>query len=87
MDEVQFAVHPRLMDVRLFKTEEEAEEFSMQTKGSSAVGHGSKGAYVGTPTVPVEAIAYGIDTACRKLNLAVDLGFEWIPGLTWGQCH
>jgi hypothetical protein len=87
LDEVQFAVHPSLMDVRLFKTEEEAKEFSKMNEGSSAIGHGSKGPYVGTKTTPVVAIEHGIKTACNKLNLAVDLGFEWIPGLTWGQCH
>lgn len=34
-DEVQFAVHPSLMDVRLFKTEDEAKEFSKMNEGSS----------------------------------------------------
>lgn len=80
-------MHPSLMDVRLFKTEEEAKEFMKDNQGCSAIGHGSKGPYIGTKTTPVDAIEYGIKTACNKLNLAVDLGFEWIPGLTWGQCH
>lgn len=86
-DEVQFAVHPSLMQVKVFDSEEDAKVFAKTNKGCSAVGHGSKGAYVGLPTVPVEAISVGISQACKRLNLAVELGFEWIPGITWGQCH
>lgn len=86
-DEVQFAVHPSLMKVKVFETEEAAKVFSKEHQGCSAVGHGSKGYYVGLKTAPVEAIEHGINQACKKLNLGVQLGFEWIPGLTWGQCH
>lgn len=86
-DEVQFAVHPSLMQVRLFNTEEEAKVFANNNQGCSAVGHGSKGPYVGEKTTPVEAIEQGIKQACTNLSLNVELGFEWIPGLTWGQCH
>jgi hypothetical protein len=86
-DECQFAVHPSLMKVKLFDNEEEAKAFTKQEQGCSAVGHGSKGAYVGLKTVPVEAIEKGIQAACQELYLRVSLGFEWIPGSTWGQCH
>jgi len=87
LDECQFAVHPSILKIRVFKNEEEAKEFAKQHKGSSAVGHGSKGYYVGLQTVPVEAIDFGIKSAVSKLGLNVELGFEWIPGLTWGMCH
>ena len=86
-DECQFAVHPSLMKVKGFKTDEEAKDFSKTAVGCSAVGHGSKGAYVGLRTVPVDAIDSGITSAVKYLDLNVDLGFEWIPGLTWAQCH
>lgn len=86
-DECQFAVHPSLMKVKVFSTEDEAKAFSKTTEGSSAIGHGSKGYYVGLKTVPVEAIASGIKQACQDMQLHVDLGFEWIPGTTWAQCH
>lgn len=84
-DEQQLAVHPRLLEIKSFATEEEAKEF--KPEGCSAIGHGSKGYYVGLETEPVKAIAFGINRACKELNLRVDLGFEWIPGLTWGMCH
>lgn len=84
-DEVQMAVHPKLLNVIPFKTEEEAK--AALTEGCSAIGHGVKGPYVGFKTQPVECIAEAIKDACEELKLKVDLGFEWIPGLTWGQCH
>ena len=84
-DEQQMACHPSLMTVKGFATEEEAK--AALVEGSSAIGHGSKGAYVGFKTEPVVCIAEGIKSACEELKLRVDLGFEWIPGKSWGQCH
>lgn len=84
-DEQQMACHPKLMSVKSFASEDEAK--SAITEGCSAIGHGSKGAYLGFKTQPVECIAHGIAQACKELSLRVDLGFEWIPGLSWGQCH
>lgn len=87
LDECQFAVHPKLIKVKVFEDESEAKEFAKQNEGSSAVGHGTKGYYVGMKTEPVEAISVGISEAVSKMQLNVELGFEWIPGVTWGQCH
>ena len=84
-DEQQMACHPKLMKVESYASEQLAEQ--AYSEGCSAVGHGSKGAYRGFKTSPVECIDYGITEACKELNLRVDLGFEWIPGLSWGQCH
>ena len=86
-DEQQMAVHPSLLSVKTFASEEEAKAFTKVNEGCSAVGHGSKGAYVGIKTLPVECIAKGIEQAGKELKLRVELGFEWIPGLNWGQCH
>jgi DNA polymerase family A len=84
-DEQQMAVHPKLLNVKSFTSDEEAKA-AMQD-GCSAVGHGSKGAYIGFKTLPIECIAEGISSSVKELGLRVDLGFEWIPGLNWGQCH
>lgn len=87
-DEAQMAVHPSLMNIKGgFADEKEAKEYAKQFEGCSAVGHGSKGYYVGLKTVPVQAIEASISEVCETFNMNVDLGFEWIPGLTWGQCH
>jgi len=86
-DEQQMACHPSLLQIKSFTTEEEAKEFVQANPGCSAIGHGSKGAYVGLKTAPVECIEEGIKKACEELKLRVDLGFEYIPGMNWGQCH
>lgn len=86
-DEQQMACHPSLLQIKSFATEEEAKEFVQANPGCSAIGHGSKGAYVGLKTAPVECIEEGIKKACQELKLRVDLGFEYIPGMNWGQCH
>jgi hypothetical protein len=84
-DEQQMACHPQLMQVKGFATEEDAK--AALCEGSSAIGHGSKGPYVGFKTAPVECIDIGIKKAVEELKLKVELGFEWIPGMSWGQCH
>jgi hypothetical protein len=84
-DEQQMAVHPKLLSVKSFSSDVEAKA-AMQ-EGCSAIGHGSKGAYLGFKTLPVACIAEGIKRSGEELKLRVDLGFEWIPGLNWGQCH
>jgi len=84
-DEQQMACHPSLMQVKSFATDDEAK--AALCEGSSAIGHGSKGPYIGFKTQPVECIDIGIKQAVKELDLRVDLGFEWIPGSSWGQCH
>ena len=84
-DEQQMAVHPALMDVKVYPTEEEAK--AARTDSSGAIGHGSKGYYTTGRTAPIECIAAGIKTATQELKLRVELGFEYISGSNWGQCH
>jgi hypothetical protein len=84
-DEQQLAVHSSLLNVKLFPTEEEAKAYRTDNRG--AIGHSSKGYYVTNKTAPVECISFGIEQAKKELNLRVDLGFEYISGKTWAQCH
>lgn len=84
-DEGQMAVHPSLMKVKAFKDDISAK--AATAPGCSAIGNGSKGPYLGYRTEPVECIEVAIKEACKELKLKVDLGFEWIPGLNWAQCH
>jgi hypothetical protein len=84
-DEQQKAVHPSLVNVKLYATEEEAK--AALVPGCSAIGHGRKGPYIAFKTQPVVCIEKGIKAACSELKLRVDLGFEYIVGLNWGQCH
>lgn len=80
-DEAQFAVHPKLMKTVAYTEGLEMPELC------SAIGHGSKGDYISYATEPVFAIKRGIEEACKEINLRVQLGFEWIAGLNWAQCH
>ena len=84
-DEAQMAVHPSLMEVKLFDTEDEAKAYRKDNSG--AIGHSAKGYYVTNRTAPIECIAHGIQTAVEEMKLKVDLGFEYISGRSWGQCH
>ena len=84
-DEQQMACHPDLLQVKSFSSDDEAK--AALQDGCSAIGHGSKGPYLGYKTVPIECIQEGIESACKELELRVPLGFEWIPGMSWGQCH
>jgi hypothetical protein len=84
-DEQQLAAHPSLLDVKLFDTEEEAKAYRGDISG--AIGHSSKGYYITNRTLPIECIAEGIDRASKELGLRVPLGFEYITGMNWGQCH
>jgi hypothetical protein len=84
-DEQQMAAHPKLLELKLFKTEDEAKTYRTDTSG--AIGHSSKGYYVTNRTLPIDCIAEGIEQASKELGLRVPLGFEYITGRNWGQCH
>ena len=84
-DECQMAVHPKLMDIKVFDTEESAK--ASRTDPNGAIGHGSKGNYITNPTQPVQLIAEAISGVGEDLSLNVKLGHEYISGANWGQCH
>lgn len=86
-DEQQLAVHPNLMRIKAFKSKEEAEDFCNRNKRCSLIGEGKNCFYVALETKPAEAIGFSIKKACKKLKLNVELGYEWVTGLNWGQCH
>lgn len=84
-DEQQMAVHPSLLKIKNFKDDEEAK--ANMEEGCSAIGHGSKGSYLAYRTVPIEGIEYAIEKASELLKIRVKMGFEYIAGKHWGQCH
>lgn len=90
-DEVQLLTSPRLHKFKIFDTEDMAEDFVKNWDKSagqiSTVGHSNKGYYVSLPN----PVSIGIEKAIRKteelLKIQVPLGFEWITGKNWYQCH
>lgn len=90
-DENQLLTSPKLHKFKTFKTEEEAEEFVKNwdnEKGQlSAIGHSEKGYYISLPNVVSKGISSAILKTEKLLNINVPLGFEWITGRNWAQCH
>jgi hypothetical protein len=91
VDENQLFTSPKLHKFKTFKTEEEAEEFVKNWDKSlgqiSTVGHSEKGYYVSLPNIISEGIANAIKKTEKILKLNVELGFEWVTGKNWLQCH
>ena len=87
-DEAQLLTSPDLISLMSFDTKEEAEQFISDWNGEqlSAIGEGKK-VYVALPNVVSKAIDSAIKQAVQELQLNVPLGFEWIIGKNWYQCH
>lgn len=90
-DENQLLTSPKLHKFEIFKTEEDAKKFVEEwdtTLGQiSAIGHSKKGYYVSLPNPVSKGIAKAIKKTELLLNINVPLGFEWVTGKNWLQCH
>lgn len=89
-DECQLAVNPKLIQYKIFKTEEELKEFESSWDGEqfgSAV-EGKNGTFVIALPNPVsKAITKAIDMAVEEVKLKVPLGCEWVVHKNWYGCH
>lgn len=73
----------------MFNTKEEAEAFVKDWKEPgqlSTIGHGRVW-YVCLPNIVSEAVEYGIRETEKILKLNISLGYEWIVGRNWYECH
>ena len=90
-DESQLLTSPKFYKFKVFATEEEAKNFTKNWDTSlgqlSAIGHSGKGYYIALPNV----VSKGVEAAFLKteklLKTNVSLGFEWVVGRTWKDCH
>lgn len=90
-DESQLLTSPKFYKFEVFATEEEAKNFIKNWDTSlgqlSAIGHSDKGYYIALPNV----VSKGVEAAFLKteelLKTNVSLGFEWVVGRTWFDCH
>ena len=90
-DESQLLTSPKFYKFKVFATEEEAKNFTKNWDTSlgqlSAIGHSGKGYYIALPNV----LSKGVEAAFLKteelLKTNVSLGFEWVVGRTWKDCH
>ena len=89
-DECQLAVNPKLVQYKIFKTEDELKEFESTWDGEqlgSAV-EGKNGTLVVALPNPVSrAITKAIDMAVEEVKLKVPLGMEWTVHKNWMGCH
>ena len=90
MDECQLAVNPSLIKYKVFKIEDEANEFVNTWQGEQlgSIVEGKGGTFVVALPNPVsQAITKAIDMAVEEVNLKVPLGCEWVVHRNWMGCH
>ena len=89
-DECQLAVNPKLIQYKIFKTEDELKEFE-STWGGEQLGSSVEGKngtlVVALPNPVSKAITKAIDMAVEEVKLKVPLGCEWVVHKNWYGCH
>lgn len=89
-DEQDMYANPKLFKFQVFNSKEEAEEFVKNWTGGqlSAISEGKNGKYfVSLPSVVSEGIEKSMEIVREKLRISVDMGFEYMLGSNWFQCH
>lgn len=88
-DEEALWVDPKLLSFKKFDTKKEAQDFIDNWSGPqlSPVSDNGKGYYVVMPSVVSEIIEESMRNVTKLLNINVDMGFEYMVGQNWYQCH
>lgn len=88
-DEQDMYSNPKLYKFKTFKTKDEAKEFVNNWEGRqlSAIGESSKGFYVALPNPVSIAIEDSMKEVEEMLKIKVPMGFEYMLGRTWYDCH
>lgn len=87
-DEANYMVKPSLLKFKTFDSKEEAGEYvdSWKKDQLSAISEGKKW-YVCKPNVLSRSIDIAIKRMEEELELKVPLGYEYIVGNNWAECH
>jgi hypothetical protein len=87
-DECQIAVKPNMIKYKVSDSKESLEDFVSNWEGEQlgAIAHGKKW-YIAMPNPVSRAISSSIERMGKDLNLNVPLGFEYIVGNNWAECH
>lgn len=88
-DEQALFTDPQLFTFKTFETKEEAEAFSSEWEGEqlSAISQ-AKGKYYITFPNPISlSVIEAMKEAEQLLNIKVSMGFEYMVGRTWYDCH
>ena len=88
-DEEDMYLKPKHLSFKTFKTEEEAKDFVKNWTGSqlSAISKGIDCYYVALPSVISVALEESVEEVSNFLNIRVPMGFEYMVGRTWYECH
>jgi len=88
-DEEDLYADPKLFKFEVFETKEKAEDFVNNWQGEqlSAIGHSSKGYYICLPNVISKATTESMRLLESNLKINVPMGFEYMLGRTWYDCH
>lgn len=88
-DEQDMYANPKLFQFQVFDTEEQAEEFVKNWTGNqlSAVAKGKDKYFVTLPSKVSMGIEESMETVKNRLNISVEMGFEYMLGNNWYECH
>ena len=89
-DEAQLAVSPKIIDLKIFKTKDECDNFSDSWKGDllgGAVELRDGRWCVALPSKVSNIILESIKYAEKEVGLNVELGIEYVVGNNWKVCH
>ena len=89
-DECQLAVNPKLVQYKVFNTEEDASKFVANWEGEQlgSIVEGKNGTLVVALPNPIsKAITKAIDMAVEEVKLKVPLACEWVVHRNWMGCH
>lgn len=89
-DEQDMYANPNLFKFQIFDNEEDAKEFEKNWEGNqlSAISKGKNGKYfVSLPSKVSIGVEESMDIVVKKLGIRVDMGFEYMIGRSWYECH
>jgi hypothetical protein len=88
-DEQDMYCNPDLFSFKKFGTKEEAEVFVKEWEGEqiSAIGESHKGFYIALPNPVSKAIDKSMREVENVFKINVPMGFEYMLGKNWYQCH
>lgn len=88
-DEQDMYANPKLFKFEIFETKEVAEKFVEKWEGRqlSAIGKGKKGYFVCLPNAVSTSIEDSMKEVEKGLKLNVPMGFEYMLGRNWYECH
>lgn len=84
-DEAQYDVHPDLIPIHKYKTEEEAKANLIVS--NNGVSHVGDEFWIAGENILSKTLDDSIKFACDSFKMRVPIGIEFNVGTTWAECH